>query len=87
VQGIEPDPEAARVATYDRTLPVVVGRLESAHLPPGSFDAITLHHVIEHTQDPLATLKECRGLLKEGGRLVVVTPCVEALGHRVFGRS
>jgi SAM-dependent methyltransferase len=87
VVGVEPDPEAARVATEEHGLPVFTGALEEARLPASSFDAITLSHLIEHVPDPVATLMACARLLKRGGKLVALTPCVESLGHTVFRRS
>src|SRR5688572_23661846 len=67
VAGQEPDPKAARVV---RSLGIDVSE---APLGPGSFnepfDAITLHHVIEHVHDPVETLGACRQLLAPGGTL------------------
>ena len=84
VQGVEPDPDAARVARERLGLDVATGTLEAAALPAASVDAITLHHVIEHVPDPVALLRECCRVLKPGGRLVAITPNVESLGHRCF---
>lgn len=86
VLGVEPDPTAVEVAR-GLGVEVLSGTLDQ--LPSGQhrFDAITLNHVIEHVPDPLATLRHCWGLLAPGGRLVVTTPNVHSLGHRVFRRS
>jgi len=51
------------------------------------FDAIVGSHVIEHVHDPLRLLRECRRLLKPGGRLVMLTPNTASYGHRRFGRD
>ena len=40
----------------------------------GPFDAITLWHVLEHVPDPAATLRLCRSLMRDDGRLVVAVP-------------
>jgi len=53
--------------------------------PNDSFDVVTLNHVIEHAEDPLSLLEECRRILKPGGKIVVLTPNVTSLGSRVFG--
>jgi 2-polyprenyl-3-methyl-5-hydroxy-6-metoxy-1,4-benzoquinol methylase len=87
VHGVEPDPEAAVTARGVHHLPVLNGTLEDVRLPDASFDAITMNHVIEHVLDPQFVLKDCGRLLRVGGRLVVVTPNVESLGHLLFRRS
>lgn len=40
----------------------------------GSFDAITMFEVLEHLDDPLATLKMLVGRLKPGGIMIVEVP-------------
>lgn len=86
VEGVDLDPEAVKAART-KGLRVHQGTLAGQQLPAGSFDAVTMSHFIEHVHDPGATLAECRRLLKHGGRLVVVTPNTESLGHRLYGRS
>jgi ubiquinone/menaquinone biosynthesis C-methylase UbiE len=39
-----------------------------------SFDGIIMSHVIEHLENPYKTLKELKRILKDGGKLVIVTP-------------
>lgn len=55
------------------------GYVEDAHFPSGSFDIVTLWHVLEHTLNPMATLQEVHRLLKEGGTVVLALPHVTAL--------
>jgi 2-polyprenyl-3-methyl-5-hydroxy-6-metoxy-1,4-benzoquinol methylase len=84
VIGIEPDATAAEFAMDHFSIPVIIGDIEKANLPGGSFDAITAHHVIEHLHDPIGFLKKCALLLKPNGMLVITTPNSESWGHRVF---
>jgi 2-polyprenyl-3-methyl-5-hydroxy-6-metoxy-1,4-benzoquinol methylase len=84
VRGIDPDPAAVAFAR-DAGLDVTEDTLESARLAPGSFDAITLSHVIEHVHDPPETLRACLDLLRPGGLLWIATPNLLAGGHRRFG--
>jgi 2-polyprenyl-3-methyl-5-hydroxy-6-metoxy-1,4-benzoquinol methylase len=86
VNGVEPDPEAAKVAQQKLGSSVMLD-LEQAAFPDGSFDAVTLSHVIEHVHDPVALLAECRRVLKPGGNIVIVTPNINSLGHHKFGSS
>ena len=86
VVGIEPDPNAATVAR-SRGIDVQTGTLEQGGYGDDAFDLITLSHVLEHLDDPIATFKECWRTLKPGGRLVVVTPNSTSLGAKVFGQN
>ncbi|ODR99964.1 hypothetical protein AUC68_02325 [Methyloceanibacter methanicus] len=52
----------------------------------GSFDVITLSHVLEHVPDPGTTLMQLRELLRGGGHLYIDTPNIDAIGHEVYGR-
>ena len=56
-------------------------------LPPAAFAAITLSHVIEHVEDPVATLRRVLDLLQPGGVLWIATPNPAALGRRLFGTA
>jgi SAM-dependent methyltransferase len=84
VEGVDFDGDAVQAAAEQGVL-VRRGVLEDQHYPAGSFDAVTLNHVIEHVPDPLATLRECARVLRPGGDLVLFTPNNGSLGHRVFG--
>ncbi len=84
VLGVETDTEAARIARERRGVDVIEGTLEEASLKDAAFDVITLSHVIEHVHQPLVLLAECYRLLKPGGRLVILTPNAESLGHKFF---
>ncbi len=87
VRGVEPDPAAAVVARSHVGDVVAVASLEDAGLEDVSADAITLNHVVEHLPDPVATLRECRRILRPGGLLVVRTPNARSLGRRWFGEA
>ena len=83
VAGMDFDENAVKVAR-SRGLDVTCGALEQGNLASGSFDAVTLSHVIEHVPDPVGTLAECLRILKPGGTLVLFTPNALSLGHRIF---
>ena len=84
VVGVEPDGRAVSVAREGLGLEVFEGTLEGAKFPHDYFNAITMNHVIEHACDPIGLLKECRRILKPGGKLVVITPNIQSLGQRMF---
>lgn len=53
---------------------VFTGELLDTCYAPLTFDVITLYHVIEHLNDPIAYIKKVNDLLKVGGKLIVGTP-------------
>ena len=87
VVGIEPDAQAVEICQKHLGLEVIGTTLEEANFPNDAFDAITMHHVIEHLLNPIGTLKECWRILKPGGKLVIVTPNVQSLGSRIFAKA
>ncbi len=87
VEGTDVDATALEYARAKHGLTVRLGTLDDLRFPAGSFDAITMNHVIEHVYEPVSLLWECRRILKSGGRLVVVTPNLDSLGHRRFGEN
>lgn len=86
VQGIEPDAKAAQVARK-HDLPVAVGVLRADTFPEASFDAITLHHVIEHLHNPIEILEICFRLLRPSGTISIITPNLASRGSQNFGRD
>jgi 2-polyprenyl-3-methyl-5-hydroxy-6-metoxy-1,4-benzoquinol methylase len=84
VEGVEPDLVASRIAKDKFALSVFTGTLQNAGFGSNTFDAITMKHVIEHVEDPIAIICECHRILKPGGILSIATPNIECLQHRLF---
>lgn len=84
--GVDFDLAAVQLAR-SKGLDARQGSLEAQHYLNNQFDLITMHHVIEHMYDPIALFKECYRILKPGGQIVIVTPNLGGLGHRIFGNS
>src|SRR5262249_28537507 len=82
VLGVDPDPAAAAFARDRYGIHVEVGDFSDVPVAPGSFDAITLNHVIEHVHDPIGVIRRCGTLLKPHGRCVMIPPNVDSLGHQ-----
>jgi 2-polyprenyl-3-methyl-5-hydroxy-6-metoxy-1,4-benzoquinol methylase len=87
VEGVDLDEKAIVRAWREYGVVVRHGDLHAACYPDGSFDAVTLNHVIEHVHDPIALLVECRRILRSDGRLILVTPNIASWGHARFGRN
>jgi len=50
----------------------VVGDFNNLELPDSSLDFAVTWDSIHHSQDPVKTLKECKRVLKKGGKLVII---------------
>lgn len=87
VEGLEIDPEAVETARVEHSLTIHLGDLESHAFPGDSFDAVTMNQVIEHVHDPVSLIRECRRVLRPGGRLVLATPNINSLTHGRYGRD
>ncbi len=85
VAGVEPDTKSADIARGQLGLAVTVGTLEEASFLSDSFNYITTaHRTIRYIYDSSAFLEESFRLLRPGGTLVMTTPSIPSLGHRVF---
>ena len=74
VHGVEFGPAAVKYARRELGLEVREGDLCTAGYPGGFFDYIHLNNVLEHVLDPVAVLKECRRIIKPGGRFFLSVP-------------
>jgi 2-polyprenyl-3-methyl-5-hydroxy-6-metoxy-1,4-benzoquinol methylase len=83
VQGVEFSENGIKACRLSG-LSVHHGDLASARFPDGSFDLVTVRHVIEHVPAPRPFMAELARILRPGGRLVIETPRSDALGRRWF---
>jgi SAM-dependent methyltransferase len=73
--GIEVSKRASEFAKKNYNIRVLnISGLENAGFEDGSFDVVTLSHVIEHLPSPEDTLKEIYRILQDNGILLIVTP-------------
>ena len=86
VLGCEPNRWLCRWAREHYGIDVRPGTVADLGLAGGSMDVVTLWDVLEHTPDPVATLRECRRVLTDGGILVVNVPDSDSLVARLMGR-
>lgn len=56
------------------------------YVPDGSLACVRMNHVVEHLNDPVATLAQLRTKMETGGYLHLATPNPVGVGARVFGR-
>ena len=86
VSGTEIDKKAIASCKEKYGISCVEGELSDVGAPKNVFDAVTAIHVLEHLHDPLKTITKCHDILKDGARLVILTPNSGSLGHRLWGR-
>ena len=82
--GIEPNEKARTFASVQNGLEVrasVTFRQDEA----GSFDCITMWHVLEHIHDLSGTLRLLKSALKENGTLVLALPNPESWDAKFYG--
>lgn len=82
--GLEPSARGARTAA-GRGAAIVRGSIEEASFADGSFDAITLWHVLEHLDDPAAALEHLSRWLQGSGTILVGVPNLASLQARIGG--
>ncbi|MDO7848869.1 class I SAM-dependent methyltransferase [Hymenobacter sp. M29] len=77
VAGLEPNARAREEASQRLGQPI--GQESLVQFQPGTFDAITLWHVLEHIHTLNETLAQLVALLKPEGVLLIAVPNVESL--------
>lgn len=71
--GVEPSEEAKAIAA-NRTKAKIISSEEMESLKDGSFDLITMWHVLEHVDDLSWELSQLQRLVKSNGRIVIAVP-------------
>lgn len=90
VLGVDRSSRAVSLARELAGVPAVLGTLpEDREVLAGEplFDLATCWEVLEHVDDPAATLASIRELLLPTGRLVLTVPNFAGWGARFFGRE
>ncbi|MEZ5989730.1 MAG: class I SAM-dependent methyltransferase [Planctomycetota bacterium] len=83
--GLELSRPVAEWARRERGLDVRPVRLEEAGFAPGSFDAVLMHHTLEHLARPDEVVARCRALLRSGGAMYQALPDHASLKGLLFG--
>lgn len=87
VSGIELSDSRTQYAKSKHGLEIYKYPIENDFWQKGyanHFDVVTLWDVIEHVNYPFETLQSAAGILKQGGVLLIDTPCRDSFYHR-FG--
>ena len=86
VSGLEVTDYLVEYANKRLGLPGVrKGYIESSNFEKASFDIIAFFDVIEHVQDPIAYMENVKDLLKESGKIYLVTPSLDSWSAKLLG--
>lgn len=85
--GVEISQKSSVYARKHFKIPVFSGKVEQAKFRTGSFELVTMWDLIEHLQDPLATLKEVKRILKKDGYVLILTINIDSLIGKLSGFS
>lgn len=83
VDGTEVSETAVRYALQRYGVELRLGQIEAMELGSGSYDVITLWHVLEHVPSPASTIARCHELLAPGGLLIMAMPNDGAAAYRL----
>ncbi len=79
--GLEPHEGYASFSREVLGIPVTNEAFRNSTLLTGTYDAVTLHHVLEHFWDPFQAFDISRKLLRPGGLLIIEVPNILAAYH------
>ncbi len=77
--GIEPNKGYATYARECLGLPIEIDFVQRVELPVDSYDVITLHHVLEHLDNPFEALSKIRRAVNDEGIVVIDVPNIEGV--------
>jgi len=84
--GLEPDEGARKVAADTHSLKLLPVT-ELFNLPPNSFDAITLWHVLEHVHDVKKYVSAFKKLLNDNGKIFIAVPNYTSYDAKSYGSN
>jgi 2-polyprenyl-3-methyl-5-hydroxy-6-metoxy-1,4-benzoquinol methylase len=82
VEGTDLSKHVSETLPAKSGIPVHHGAIEEIAFDR-KYDLITMLHVLEHTTDPLSTIRSAKEILNEGGFIVVVVPNFRSLDTRI----
>jgi len=85
VMGIEPNEKARHFAREQYQLQIEDENYLVETLP-GSFDVVTMWHVLEHVPDINARIKEVKSVMKDDGLLLIAVPNPDSWDAGYYGK-
>ena len=87
VAGCEPNRWMCRWCWNNYGIEITQGTIFDGNYGDATFEVVTLWDVLEHTPDPMATLRECVRVLSPNGLLVVNYPDIGSWIARLMGQK
>jgi len=87
VHGIEPDVNYAKRLREKFNLPVHSGPWDTAELPEGAYDLVTMHHVLEHVRRPTAAIQQIHRWAADGAHFYLSVPNIKNPNASPFNRN
>lgn len=87
VSGIDVSQNALNFAMDNYNLDVSDKKLDDLLNEGRKYDMITMWHVLEHIINPVEELKKVKGILKEGGLLIVEVPNLNSIKFKLSGHK
>lgn len=81
VSGFEPSEKARTIAKFKGVVLVD----DTAELSDGTFDVITMWHVLEHVPDVEKQITELKRLVKPGGHIIIAVPNFKSFDANYYG--
>lgn len=80
--GVEPNSGYGTFAKDNYGVEIFLGMYQDSDFPLSSFDVLSLFHVLEHLDDPVADLRRMSDYLKPGGLFLIEVPDILFGGMR-----
>jgi 2-polyprenyl-3-methyl-5-hydroxy-6-metoxy-1,4-benzoquinol methylase len=84
VYGVELEVTAGKIAKQKHPN-VFIGDIKHANFEKEYFDCVTIQDALDHSNDPYTVIKQCRGLLKLGGLIVIKVHNINCLLAKASG--
>jgi 2-polyprenyl-3-methyl-5-hydroxy-6-metoxy-1,4-benzoquinol methylase len=85
--GIEPSISSIKFAKNEIKPNLINDVFETAKIEKNAYDLVCCFMTMEHVHDPMHTIKKCYEILKNNGKIILVTHNSEHLLHKLLGKK
>jgi 2-polyprenyl-3-methyl-5-hydroxy-6-metoxy-1,4-benzoquinol methylase len=87
VLGVDLDKNLSKMIWDKYGINILVGEFASLDIKGETVDRVTMHHMLEHSYDPMGDMKKAHDVLKKGGELEIEVPNVDGIEFKLFKKS